>query len=615
MQTFDFPIEKNPVKTREDTVQSLFQILDPLVNCFVSGNTGIRIGSHGTVYSPRVIEMEGWSRMLWGLAPLAAGGGRWKFHTLHFDGLKHGADTDSPFYWGDVGDFDQRIVELAAIAVALLIAPQTYWQPLSDGEKKRLAEWMLRVNTCETVKNNWIFFRVLTNLAMERLGCSFSAEQTEKDLRFLESLYTADGWYKDGHQYDNYNPWALHFYALLYYKYKKDVDVERCKRIRERAVLFARQYKNFFHSDGSTVPYGRSLTYRFASSAFFAACAFADIEALPWGEMKGLVLRNLRWWFKKPVFNAAGLLTVGYAYENLYMSEQYNAPGSPYWALKAYLILALPDDHPFWAAQESDLHIEAQTELLPVPGMLFCRNKDDTVMLNAGQYPGFALNQAAAKYSKFAYSAQFGFSVAISGYGLEKTGCDSMLMLSKDGEYWRERRAVHDICCTPACLRSQWDPWPDVQVTTWLIPCKDAHIRIHRIQSACDLKSAEGGFAIPVFAESGDKIPVLCKTFDTMHKSGGIVIQLPWASAFIADMGAAENVCRTASDFYPEPNSSLMYNYTVLPLLTADIRAGQTLLACITGAFRSSVDVCLPRIEIDFDKRMCIIGGETVRLC
>lgn len=82
MQTFDFPIEKNPVKTRDDTVRSLIQILDPLIKCFVSGNTGIRIGSHGTVYSPRVIEMEGWSRMLWGLAPLHAGGGQWQAHAL-----------------------------------------------------------------------------------------------------------------------------------------------------------------------------------------------------------------------------------------------------------------------------------------------------------------------------------------------------------------------------------------------------------------------------------------------------------------------------------------------------------------------------------------------------
>lgn len=615
MQTFGFPIEKNPVKTRDDTIRSLIQITDPLINYFVSGNTGVRIGSHGTVYSPRVIEMEGWSRMLWGIAPLAAGGGHWDGTELHFEGLKNGSNKDSPFYWGDIRDFDQRIVELAAIAVALLIAPQTYWEPLSAEEKRRLAQWMIRVNKCETVKNNWIFFRVLTNLAMERLGQPFSAEQTEKDLCFLESLYTADGWYKDGQQYDNYNPWALHFYGLIYYKYKKDDDVERCKRIKERAVLFARQYKAFFHSDGSTVPYGRSLTYRFASTAFFSACAFAGIEVLPWGEIKGLILRNLRWWFKKPIFNAAGLLTVGYAYENLYMAEQYNAPGSPYWALKAYLILALPEDHAFWAAEELPLTTEHQYSLLNVPGMLFCRTEDDTVMLNAGQYPGFALNQAAAKYSKFAYSAQFGFSVAVSGYGLEKTGCDSMLMLSKDGDYWRERRTVHDICCTPACLRSQWDPWPDVQVTTYLIPCKNAHIRIHRIQSACDLKTAEGGFAIPVFAESGDSVPVIRETIDTVCKGGGIIVKLPWASAFIADIGMDGTVCRTACDFHPEPNSSLMFNYTVLPLLTGDIRAGQTVLACITGASVSSRDVYVPKIDIDFEKRTCVIDGETVTLC
>ena len=37
------------------------------------------------------------------------------------------------------------------------------------------------------------------------------------------------------------------------------------------------------------------------------------------------------------------------------MCEDYNAPGSPYWALKTYLMLALPESHPFWQAEEQPL--------------------------------------------------------------------------------------------------------------------------------------------------------------------------------------------------------------------------------------------------------------------
>ena len=45
------------------------------------------------------------------------------------------------------------------------------------------------------------------------------------------------------------------------------------------------------------------------------------------------------------------MLTIGYGYPQQYMAEQYNAPGSPYWGLKVFLLLALPDDHPFWTAE------------------------------------------------------------------------------------------------------------------------------------------------------------------------------------------------------------------------------------------------------------------------
>lgn len=43
--------------------------------------------------------------------------------------------------------------------------------------------------------------------------------------------------------------------------------------------------------------------------------------------------------------------TIGYCYPQMYMAERYNAPGSPYWGMKSFLLLALPDDHPFWIAE------------------------------------------------------------------------------------------------------------------------------------------------------------------------------------------------------------------------------------------------------------------------
>lgn len=96
--------------------------------------------------------------------------------------------------------------------------------------------------------------------------------------------------------------------------------------------------------DGAEIPFGRSLTYRFAHAAFFAAYAFAGAqnESIPWGAVRHTVLTNLHHWFQYPITNAAGVLTIGYQYPNLLMSERYNAPGSPYWAFKAFLFWRCP---------------------------------------------------------------------------------------------------------------------------------------------------------------------------------------------------------------------------------------------------------------------------------
>ena len=62
---------------------------------------------------------------------------------------------------------------------------------------------------------------------------------------------------------------------------------------------------------------------------------------MEWGEIRHLLLGNIRSWMRLPIFDRGGVLTVGYGYPNLCISEGYNAPGSPYWAMKVFAVLAL----------------------------------------------------------------------------------------------------------------------------------------------------------------------------------------------------------------------------------------------------------------------------------
>ncbi|MDP3179132.1 MAG: DUF2264 domain-containing protein, partial [Spirochaetaceae bacterium] len=353
MESWNLPIAHNALRTRAEVESSLAQILEPLEGCFARSGSGIHAGNSSAHYDEVAALLEGFSRTLWGTGPLAAGGGSSPFIGRSVRALAAGTDPSGPGYWGSGGDRDQRYVEMASISLCLLIAPRSFWEPLSSGERDKLAAWLASINEVELPPTNWEFFRVLVNLALRRLGRAFSPSRLERGLAAIDELYRDDGWYVDETNYDNYNPFAFHFYGLVYATLFGNEDPARCAIFRERSRLFARSYLPWFGSEGSSIPHGRSLAYRFAASAFWSACAFAGEEVLPWGALKGLVLRNLRWWFARPIFDGGGLLTIGYGYPNLLMAEQYISPGSPYWALKAYLVLALPEQHPFWTAEEA----------------------------------------------------------------------------------------------------------------------------------------------------------------------------------------------------------------------------------------------------------------------
>ena len=72
----------------------------------------------------------------------------------------------------------------------------------------------------------------------------------------------------------------------------------------------------------AALPFGRSLTYRFAQNSFWAACIWAGLEPLPLPVMKGLIVRNFNWWLGQKMFDRDGILTIGYCYPQMYMAER-----------------------------------------------------------------------------------------------------------------------------------------------------------------------------------------------------------------------------------------------------------------------------------------------------
>ncbi|KAF2243900.1 hypothetical protein BU26DRAFT_609192 [Trematosphaeria pertusa] len=498
----------------------------------------------GTHFDEIAAQLEGFARPLWAIGALVHGGTLTKEEEEelvepYVRGLANGTDPYHPEYWGPVVVRDQRMVEMEIISFALLTAPETLFGRQSPEAQGNIRDWLATINGKDFPVTNWLWFRVMTNLALVRV-CGVPYEKLKSsmnaDLDQMEQFYLGDGWAADGiwsdegRQADYYSgSFAIQFSQLVYVKMAEDLDPARCKTFRERAAAFASSFWRYFDTNGAAIPFGRSLTYRFAFAGFWSAAAFAEVE-LPAplndrGLVKRLLLQHFRWWSNKfpeqDMFSADGTLTIGFAYPNMYMSEDYNSPQSPYWAMKSFVALGLPDVHPFWTAEEKPIH-QSERRLATVvepPMHIICHTSHHHFLLNMGQFCPWPLKATEAKYGKFAYSSHFGFSVP-TGPLLPQMAPDSTLALSKDGgDTWRvpwkvERPRFSSVSLVTVdrepesvpTLSSVWRPWKDadIEVHTLLIASctawPDWHMRAHKIinkgTQPTKILAVPSGFAI-----------------------------------------------------------------------------------------------------------------------
>ncbi|MBW8781892.1 MAG: DUF2264 domain-containing protein [Verrucomicrobia bacterium] len=566
------PFAANPLRTRDDVQRLARDLTTPILPHFSPGRAQVKLGATVAHFGERAGWLEGFARPLWGLVPLAAGGGAFDHWELWRQGIAAGTDPAHPEYWGAPGDYDQRSVEMAAFGFALALAPAQVWEPLPPDVRDRLVTWLNGINRAKLVDSNWRFFRVLVNLGLSRCGRPAASAQVADDLAKIESFHLGYGWYSDGadspHRRDGrtgdyYVPMAFQFYGLIHAKLSG--DPARLATTAARATAFAQDFQHYFAADGSALPFGRSLAYRFAQGAFWGALAFADVEALPWPVIKGLYLRHLRWWMRQPIFSETGLLSIGYTYPNLLMAESYNSPGSPYWALKALLPLALPETHPFWQAEEAPLPPRPAVHTVPGAGLILATDPDtrDVTAITPGQPVLDWPRNAPHKYSKAAYSTRFGFAVPSSVTTPVEGGFDSELSLSDDGRFFRRRDLCLDATVRDGVAYSRWQPWPDVKVHSWILADATGHVRVHCLRTGRTLWSMEAGFSVPWTDRT------------TLRTEPGAV-QTPAGFSQIRNLSGS----REPGHVDLGANSHLLSSLASMPVLRASHEPGECWLAC-----------------------------------
>lgn len=86
------------------------------------------------------------------------------------------------------------------------------------------------------------------------------------------------------------------------------------------------------------------MTYKFAQVAFWAMYSNFIEDEYELSIIKGVINRNIEWWLAQDIVDSNGFLNIGYSYSNQFMTEYYNAKGSSYWCLKAFIFLLNKSD-------------------------------------------------------------------------------------------------------------------------------------------------------------------------------------------------------------------------------------------------------------------------------
>ncbi|MGD8171355.1 DUF2264 domain-containing protein [Vibrio sp. TRT 21S02] len=509
-------------------------------------------------YPQPVAKIEHVCRLLWGLAPAGDIAVQQQIREM----IVQGCDPESEHYWQMPTHYDQRVVEMASIATAIIDAQAYYWDPLTDNEKHALARWLLTVKDLELPPNNWRWFRILILTALELVGAKTDQQVLQRDLAFVDELYLADGWYQDGRGgvIDYYNPFAFQLYGLMYARWRKG-EGELCQRLVNRAVEFSRSYQYWFAEDGKPLCYGRSLNYRFAGAAFWvelARCGHRDADI---ALARTCWQQTMQWWAKQPIWDSNAQLLPGYAYPNLLTSEFYTSYASPMLALKAFNALALSEDHPFWQAKLKPLS-DSMTPMAIGQHHQLVRRGGSYLITNGAS--ANELRNCEDKYGKFAYSSDHGLCVESCRWIDQGWAGDNIFAFRHpETQQWFSRTKNTDSYTFDGALVSIWQPFNGCEVKTTQRFTKDTEVRLHQIKADQALDFVMTGYAVNCWNA----------WFSHQQPRAARVESDELFSELIMLEGKADTCV-----FPCAPNTNLIHPHASVPAVTGRVVAGETVL-------------------------------------
>lgn len=352
-------------------------------------------------------------------------------------GMIRGTNPDDSAYWGPTGPYGAFGNQLAQ---AIMYCPRYFWDPLTDTQKRRLAAWFRELVHGVGYECNCWYFNTGPVPVLERYGFDYDYDYITEKMARLQSWHSGDGFFIDGgnRAWDYYNFWGFQMFNLYHYRYTGKWQEKFGRGIRETTARFMEHFPWFFGSDGSPVPFGRSLTYRVASVCPVGYAEAAGLATLDPGLERRIASGTLKYFWEGGLLSPNGLVQPGWLGPNAIIAEDYIHRGAPYWVSVGFSPLLLSADHPFWTSREKPMPADNTSGVHVVSGsqMVF---RTDAVRGESRLYPiGSPRHntpgwQTGIKYFQHAYSSVLGWA-ALGEEGPDLSAGRSGVSL--DGKTW-----------------------------------------------------------------------------------------------------------------------------------------------------------------------------------
>lgn len=270
----------------------------------------------------------------------------------------------------------QFTCEFGGWTKTLLLMPEVLWPYWSQKQRDQVAVTISQWAHHRTTQNNWRLFNICALSFLKKNGYKIDDQLLKEHLLWVASYHAGNGWYLE----QSYNYYTISLFVVYGTIWNRAFGDEHYPEI---AAVLGKSFNElfetfplFFGRDGYINMWARSICYRlWISGGFPASFMLKSKSPIDPGWARRLCSGSILQFVTRPEFFENDIPSLGFYGHCEYAIQSYSCPASPFIMFLPFIALALPEDSPFWTAQENDgewneLGAESKRTVLEKPGLV-----------------------------------------------------------------------------------------------------------------------------------------------------------------------------------------------------------------------------------------------------